>query len=154
MKTNVGSTDRSIRFTIAAALATYYLQFLNNTAGTIALVTGIIMLFTVYFRFCPLYSLLHISTRKPAIDFKKILQQNAIIVDVRQPNEYNLGHIEGSINMPLSELSEQITTLKGKTVVVCCASGARSAVAKKILSAKGIKTFNGGGWKNLEGDIK
>lgn len=154
MKTNVGTTDRIIRLLIAiGAFSIYYSGKLTGTAATIVFIVGILMAFTAWFRFCPLYALLRISTHKPEADFKKLMDANAVIIDVRQPNEYIAGHIENSINIPLGQLANQAAQFSGKTVIVCCASGSRSAMAKNILSSKGIKAFNGGGWRSLSKEI-
>lgn len=79
------------------------------------------------------------------------LEQGAIIVDVRTPQEYNEGHIRDSINIPLQQLDARISTLKkkGKPVITCCRSGGRSRRAKAILEKNGVKTINGGGWGAL-----
>lgn len=154
MKINVGSADRIVRFTIALVTLGLYSRHLFSGAIAISiLVLGTIMLVTAYFRFCPLYKLVGFSTYKPEANFKDIMSENTVIVDVRQPGEYSAGHIEGSINIPLSELSSNLSKLAGKTVITCCASGARSAAAKNVLSAAGIKAFNGGGWKSLSQEL-
>jgi rhodanese-related sulfurtransferase len=93
----------------------------------------------------------------PATDFKALMAQGAIIVDVRSPGEYSGGHIKGSINLPLQQLSNQLGKLKDKNqvVITCCASGMRSASAKSILKQAGYtQVYNGGGWYSLNNKIK
>lgn len=93
----------------------------------------------------------------PATDFKALMAQGAIIVDVRSPGEYSGGHIKGSINLPLQQLSNQLGKLKDKNqvLITCCASGMRSASAKSILKQAGYsQVYNGGGWYALNNKIK
>lgn len=154
MKRNMGSADRVIRLLIAvAAFFVYSRGLVSGTMSIIVLIVGLLMFITAFLRFCPLYTLLHISTYKPEADFKLLLSQGATIIDVREPNEFNSGHINGSTNIPLSKLSAQVPALKNKTVITCCASGARSAMAKKTLVAAGVTAYNGGGWRSLKSEI-
>src|SRR5512145_3009559 len=54
------------------------------------------------------------------------------IVDVRQPEEYRLGHIPGARLMPLGDLAtyaEELRKIAGRTVVFYCRSGGRSSRA-------------------------
>lgn len=61
-----------------------------------------------------------------------------VILDVRQPDEYNAGHILGSILIPLDTLEERSQELaKDKEIVAYCRSGKRSAQAVTILRALG-----------------
>ena len=86
------------------------------------------------------------------VDFKNLVSQGAVIIDVRTPGEYSGGHIKGSINMPLDTLGAMYKKLpKDKAVITCCASGMRSASAKSFLQTKGIvEVYNGGGWYGLQ----
>ena len=79
-------------------------------------------------------------------DLKNIIAHGAIVIDVRTPEEYKDGHIEGSLNIPLDEIGKAMSWLiKDVPVVLVCASGSRSAVAEKILKANGFeKVYNGG----------
>jgi phage shock protein E len=87
---------------------------------------------------------------KPSEDFDALVKQGAQIIDVRSKEEFNTGHIKGSINIPLQELVSHTGKIKkDKPVIVCCASGMRSASAKGMLQAKGFTVFNGGGWTSL-----
>lgn len=97
-----------------------------------------------------LEGLLKLFGYKP-MDYKKLMSEGAIIVDVRTKGEFNSGHIKGSVNIPLDVLGNNLKKLdKNKSVITCCASGMRSASAKGILKSKGYTAFNGGGWNGLE----
>jgi phage shock protein E len=64
--------------------------------------------------------------------------------------EFASGHVKGAINIPLDQLAGQMKKLpKGKPVVACCLSGARSGRAVDMLKAEGIDAYNGGGWASL-----
>ena len=88
-------------------------------------------------------------------NIQKIIEKGALIVDVRTVEEYNDGHIEGSLNIPLNKIGEAMGWLqKDVPTVVVCASGARSEVAVEAMKANGYeKVYNGGGWDSL-GDVK
>jgi rhodanese-related sulfurtransferase len=92
----------------------------------------------------------------PSEDFKTLYQQGAVILDVRTLNEFNSGHIEGAVHIPLDQLTQRTTHLKqkDKPVIACCASGMRSGAAKRILTAAGIEAYNGGGWQTLQSKLK
>lgn len=92
----------------------------------------------------------------PKVDYKELIKNGAVIVDVRSPNEFQYGHIKNSLNIPLQSLGSQLGKIdKNKVVITCCASGMRSASAKSILKAKGYPVVhNGGGWNSLEAKIK
>jgi len=69
--------------------------------------------------------------------------QNALLVDVRNPSEYDGGHIPGSINFAMSRiLKEAEAEFPDKSVplYVYCQSGARSARAGKLLDLLGYET--------------
>ena len=89
-------------------------------------------------------------------DFAQLVKDGAIILDVRSINEYQGGHIKGSINIPVDQLRNDIDKLKDKTkpIITCCASGMRSASAKSILQSHGFsQVHNGGGWNRLQHKI-
>lgn len=90
----------------------------------------------------------------PAPSFKELKQQGAAIVDVRSVQEFNSGHINGSINIPLDKLPASLYKIpKNKPVITCCASGMRSASAKSILQNQGYDVYNGGGWVSLNNKL-
>ncbi|NJO68098.1 MAG: rhodanese-like domain-containing protein [Bacteroidetes bacterium] len=91
------------------------------------------------------------------IDYKQLMQEGAIILDVRMPGEFSSGHIPKSINIPVDRLANNLNKLKNKAtpVITCCASGMRSATAKRILLSKGYaNVYNGGSWNSLYNKIK
>jgi phage shock protein E len=72
---------------------------------------------------------------------------NATIIDVRNPQEYNGGHVAGSINIPLIDITNKIDELKEmKNIVLCCLSGGRSARAADLLKRFGVECYDGGPW--------
>lgn len=94
--------------------------------------------------------------RGPKADFKKLVEDGAVIIDVRSPMEFASGHIEGSINIPLDKVKIQAKGIQkmNKPVITCCLSGGRSGVAKNILKTEGIEVYNGGGWASLNNKLK
>jgi len=85
------------------------------------------------------------NTKESNIDYenaKTILKndKNAILVDVRSPQEYKEEHIEGSINFPLYDLERDCGNLsKESTIILYCQSGNRSKRALKILEEQGYR---------------
>jgi rhodanese-related sulfurtransferase len=61
------------------------------------------------------------------------------------------GNVNHSINVPLQEIQQRLNELKQlKTpLILCCASGGRSAMATQFLSSQGIECINGGSWLNV-----
>ena len=78
-----------------------------------------------------------------------------VIIDVRTPQEFATGSIEGAVNLPLKGLPDSLLS-EGieldEEVVVYCRSGRRSAQAKTLLKAAGFElVFDGGPMRQLEG---
>jgi rhodanese-related sulfurtransferase/rubrerythrin len=77
------------------------------------------------------------------------------ILDVRQPNEYESGHISGSKLIPLPDLTERLHEIDPKKpTVVYCAIGGRSRVAAQMLAGKGFENVVNlsGGFKTWKGE--
>jgi phage shock protein E len=81
----------------------------------------------------------------------RLLAEGAAVVDVRSAAEFARGHHPGSLNVPLAELANAPPAVDpSRWVIVCCASGTRSAIAKGILRKRGFeKVINGGSWVNV-----
>jgi rhodanese-related sulfurtransferase len=84
-------------------------------------------------------------------ELKQIINDNAFLVDVRTPEEYKAGHVQGSVNIPLHSISNNLKKFKDKKhIVVFCRSGMRSSQAKSILEQNGFKNvINGGTWNKI-----
>jgi phage shock protein E len=86
----------------------------------------------------------------PAQEARALVKQGATLVDVRTPEEFAGGHIEGAINIPIDDLEARASELKKDgDLVLYCRSGARSERGKKLLLAAGFtKVHNLGGMSN------
>ena len=89
-----------------------------------------------------------------AADAKKRIDSGdtIFVLDVRQPAEFQTGHIAGAKLIPLGELSQHLKELPTDRDILCvCASGSRSSIATRQLSGAGLKAINmqGGmaGWQ-------
>ena len=72
------------------------------------------------------------------LEAQKRIEEGAVLVDVREPNEYEEAHIPGSRLEPLSTFTEKYKDLpKDKPLVMQCRSGARSERAAKYLLEQG-----------------
>jgi rhodanese-related sulfurtransferase len=83
---------------------------------------------------------------------EKIVQEKkGTIVDVRSPGEFMGGHVKGSINIPLQEITKRIDELKKlkQPLVLCCATGNRSGQAFEYLAQQCIECYNGGSWLDV-----
>lgn len=72
-----------------------------------------------------------IARELDALTLKSMLDDGrALVVDVREPGEFATGHIAGASNMPLSRFDPaRLPASDGKTIVLNCAGGRRSATA-------------------------
>ena len=89
------------------------------------------------------------SINKYDIDEKElnlILSKEAILVDVRSPQEYEEGHMEDAILLPEYDIKKKAKDLlpdKNKEIVVYCSSGTRSKKAQEELKNMGYtKVYN------------
>lgn len=86
------------------------------------------------------------------VNFEELLQNGAILVDVRTREEYQSGHAKEAVNMPLDKLSALSSQLPAdRPIITVCQSGTRSKSAVSQLKSKGFKeVYNGGGWFNFK----
>ena len=85
-------------------------------------------------------------------ELKRMLQDGAILVDVRSPQEYREGHLEGAILIPEYEImSKHSKAFKAKdeTIILYCSNGLRSKKAQRKLEKQGYTNVY-----NLVNDLK
>lgn len=81
----------------------------------------------------------------------QILASGALIIDVRTPEEFRQGHVQGSMNIPLDTMQAELKNLdKRRPIITCCRSGMRSGSAASLLTANGFMAHNGGSWQSVE----
>lgn len=89
--------------------------------------------------------------------------EQILLLDVRTCEEYDgtMGHIEGSILIPLYELEDRLAELdeyKNREIIVICRSGNRSGIGTQILTENGFEALNMAGgmiaWNNMPEDQK
>ena len=85
------------------------------------------------------------------VDFAKLIEEGAVVLDVRAEEEYEAGHFTKAINIPLDELTQNLSKLNEDDVVIAvCQSGMRSKSAVEVLRKNGFSAvYNGGSWINL-----
>ena len=80
-----------------------------------------------------------------------INREGAVVVDVREPDEFAQGHLPDAINLPAGKLAERVGEIekyKDKPVIVCCAAGMRSSRACRELGKQGFARLH-----NLDGGV-
>lgn len=92
---------------------------------------------------------------KPKVDFKELVNNGAIIIDVRTETEFSTGHVQNAQNIPLESLhTKTLSFKKEQPIILCCATGMRSGMARQSLKSKGFKAYNGGGWIALNRNLQ
>lgn len=115
----------------------------NTTIIVLAAIVGIFVLPRL------LRSFRQVSPQKA----KELLNNGAVLVDVREGSEFRSGHIRNAVNIPLNSLSKiSSKATKDKDIIVYCQSGSRSGVAARQLKNMGYsKVYDLGGihrWRN------
>ena len=114
------------------------MQFLasNYLPISVALMSGIMLLWSVLGN-----RLRGIKEVNCIAALQLINHKNACVLDVREANEYNAGHVLNSVHIPLGKLSEQMGELekyRDRPLVVICRSGNRSCSACAMLGKRGF----------------
>lgn len=82
----------------------------------------------------------------PEIDIAEAarrIDQGVPVIDVREPDEYEAGHVTGAPLIPLGSVPDRIDEVPSDgEVLVICKSGGRSAQAVEVLRANGIDAVN------------
>lgn len=84
----------------------------------------------------------------PVVHWNEPVTPGAVFLDVRDPEEFETGHVPGALNIPLSELRARLSELSGAgDLRVYCAVGQRGYLATRLLLQQGIPARNlSGGW--------
>jgi phage shock protein E len=83
---------------------------------------------------------------------KDALRNGAVIIDVRTANEFDMGKIPGSVNIPVDRIDINSKRIKGmnKPIIFCCNSGHRSRQALAIMKENGLNEgYVVGNWERL-----
>lgn len=82
----------------------------------------------------------------------ELIKDGAFLVDVRTQNEYTQNACEGTVNIPLNLIENQLDKFKNKNhIIVFCRSGNRSSMAKYKLEKNGFSNvINGGTWNKIK----
>ncbi|HZX33567.1 MAG TPA: rhodanese-like domain-containing protein [Rhodocyclaceae bacterium] len=102
------------------------------------------------------------SEVNPAEATLLINRQDALVVDVREPDEFATGHLPEARNIPVGKLADRVNEIekyKDKPVILCCASGIRSGKAcgeLKKLGFSSLHSLSGGidSWRQAGLPIK
>lgn len=88
-------------------------------------------------------------------------KEPVVYLDVREPNEWNLGRIPGAVHLPRGNLEGKVESMipRDQKVVIYCARGNRSALAALTMKQMGyqnVSSMSRGiqGWADINGDIE
>jgi NADPH-dependent 2,4-dienoyl-CoA reductase/sulfur reductase-like enzyme/rhodanese-related sulfurtransferase len=85
----------------------------------------------------------HLRGDLPLADWRRVRQTQALLLDVREPAEFAAGHLEGAVNLPLSELRQRLGELpRDRELWVYCQAGQRSYYALRALRQRGYDARN------------
>src|SRR5205085_5200683 len=74
---------------------------------------------------------------------RALLDEGGILLDVREAEEWDAGHVEGAVPIPMRQVHARVGELPAdRRIVVVCRSGGRSAVVTQSLRARGLDAVN------------
>jgi rhodanese-related sulfurtransferase len=123
-----------------------------DTLFTLLIVAGAILTYSLFTWFYQKRILTTLTEDQFREGYRK-----AQLIDVREPNEFEGGHILGARNIPLSQLKNRLREIRpDKPVYLYCQSGMRSSRAATMLHRKGYKELSHlqGGFKKWSGKVK
>ncbi len=99
-----------------------------------------------------LFSKSNVSRDGGGAPLRQLIRDGALLVDVRTPQEFASGHVNGSVNIPLNRLATELDRLRGNEhIVVFCLSGNRSHQARMLLERQGFTNVHDGGtWRRVQ----
>jgi len=74
----------------------------------------------------------------------RLVDKGALLLDVRSPEEFKAGHIDGAVNIPVQDLEARLGEVgsRDRSIVVYCHSGMRSMHAAQVLQRAGYSAVN------------
>jgi len=79
----------------------------------------------------------------PVADWLELARTDAVALDVREPDEFAVGHIPHTINLPLSQLRSRYGELpRDRALWICCEVGQRAYYATRFLTQRGYRARN------------
>jgi len=91
----------------------------------------------------------------PVADWAALDRTDALLLDVREADEFGAGHIPKAINLPFSQLRSRYAELpKDRDIWVCCAVGQRAYFAARFLTQHGYRSLNLSGGYTTYGALK
>jgi len=118
------------------------LEYIGNHS-LLAAATGLMALVVLGYE---LRQRLHAAAAVSPTDAVRLMNDGAVLIDVRSSNQFKDGHINGARNVPGDQIAAGAPSLdkfKDKTVIVCCDSGVTSGAAARKLTELGFKqVFN------------
>ena len=103
------------------------------------------------------------TARTPQVSARaaeSLLEGGAVLLDVREPGEYEAGHVPGAVSIPQADLATRLQAVpRDKDVLVVCQSGTRSLRAAKFLHQVGYRQVTnllGGtsGWRDAGNSVE
>lgn len=95
-----------------------------------------------------LFSSIGVTSERTKIGWE-LIDQGAVIIDVRTPQEFSQAHLPNALNYPLSELETHFADIsKEQLIVLYCRSGNRSGQAYQYLTSKGFTNLHNAGGLN------
>lgn len=108
-----------------------------NVSTIVSLLLAAALLWMILKQFAPAKGCLELLDQEFAQ--KMMSSPNRYLIDVREPHEFQGGHIYGAVNIPLSRLGDKWSAIpKDKELFLYCQSGMRSKRAASILVKKGL----------------
>ncbi len=85
----------------------------------------------------------HLDGLMPLADWRELHERGSVVVDVREPAEYAAGHVDGALNLPLSQLRARYRELPADApLLLYCGVGQRAYYATRFLTQHGYRAAN------------
>ncbi|WP_342432292.1 rhodanese-like domain-containing protein [Neobacillus sp. FSL H8-0543] len=123
-----------------------------NTLYTLLIIIVAVVIYSVFTYFYQKRIVKTVTEEEFRAGYRK-----AQLIDIREPNEFDGGHILGARNIPLSQMKTRIKEIRpDMPVYLYCQSGMRSARAAQLLHRKGYRNLTQlqGGFKKWSGKVK